>query len=169
MVLYVRELDRSEKEQLQRWLAFDDAELRHRARVVLLSAERYRVPEIARMVGAHPANLRKWIHRFNEKSCKGLVSVRSGGARPRFSEAQKRRIVALARRPPRELGLNFTSWTLHKLAEQAESREIVDRISHEYVRQILKTANCSHKHFVRERPDMEDHTVGGFHASDGFA
>ena len=149
MVLYVRELDRSEKEQLERWLTFDDAALKHRARVVLLSAEGYRIPEIARIIGAHPANLRKWIHRFNDKGCEGLISVRSGGARPRFSETQKRRIIALAQHPPRELGLNYTSWTLHRLAEQAARREIVDQISHEYVRQILKAANCSHKHVVR--------------------
>ena len=32
--------------------------------------------------------------------------------------------------------------TLHKLAEQAAKRHIVDQISHEYVRQILK-ANAS--------------------------
>ena len=148
MVLYVRELDRSEQEQLQQWLTLGDAQLRRRARLVLLSAQGYRIPEIARIVGAHPANLRKWIHRFNEKNCKGLLSVRSGGAKPHFSEAQKRRIIALAQRPPRELGLNFTSWTLHKLAEQAERREIVEQISHEYVRQILKGANCSYKHSV---------------------
>ncbi|MBC7317283.1 MAG: helix-turn-helix domain-containing protein, partial [Chloroflexi bacterium] len=109
-------------------------------------AQGYRVPEIGEMLDAHPANLRKWIHRFNEKSCKGLITKRSGGAKPRFSEEQKERIVALARKKPRELGLNYTSWTLHKLAEQAQKRKIVDAISHEYVRQILKAANCSYRH-----------------------
>ena len=144
MVLYVRELEATEKTKLQDWVASEEPELGHRARVVLLSAEGYRIPEIADVLGAHPANLRKWLHRFNEKGCPGLVTVRSGGAKPRFTEEQKARIVALAAKRPRDLGLAFSSWTLHKLARAACEREIVDTISHEYVRQILRDANCSY-------------------------
>jgi len=144
MVLYVRELETQEKRELEQWLAHNDAELSHRAHVILLSAEGRRVPEIARQLGAHPANLRKWLHRFNQLGCRGLLTVRSGGAKPRFTETQKKRILDLANRPPRELGLNFTSWTLHKLAEQAAQRHIVDQISHEYVRQILKANACGY-------------------------
>jgi len=146
VVLYVRELDQSEKVALYDWLSGDDAELRHRARVILLSSQGHRIPQIARMLGAHPANLRKWIHRFNAESCKGLLSNHCGGAKPRFSEEQKARIVALARTRPRELGYGFARWTLHRLAEAAERRRIVDHISHEYIRQILRDANCSYKH-----------------------
>ena len=144
MVLYVRELEPQEKEELERWLHGTDEALRHRARVILLSAEGHRVPEIARQLGAHPANLRKWLHRFNQRGCQGLMTVRSGGAKPRFTEQQKQRIVDLAQSPPRELGLNFSNWTLHRLAEQAQKRHIVDQISHEYVRQILKANACDH-------------------------
>ncbi len=149
MVLYVRELEQAEREELVSWLSSDDAELRHRAQVVLLSAEGYRIPEIAQTLNSHSANLRKWIHRFNTMSCQGLITVRSGGAKPRFSHEQKARIIALAQKRPRELGLNFTAWTLHKLAEQAEKRKIVDRISHEYIRQILREARCPYKQYAR--------------------
>lgn len=145
MVLYTRELSAAERGQLESWLGDGDPDLRHRARVVLLSTKGYRIPEIGEMVQAHPANLRKWIHRFNQNGCHGLISTRSGGAKPRFTEDQKRRIVALAQKRPRELGLNFTRWTLHRLAEQAEKQQIVDRISHEYVRQILLAADCSYR------------------------
>ncbi len=138
MVLYVRELASEERQELERWASGANAELCHRAQVILLSAEGHRVPEIARALGAHPANLRKWLHRFNADGCQGLVTVRAGGAKPRITEAQKKRIADLAQRPPRELGLNFSNWTLHKLADQATKRHIVDQISHEYVRQILK-------------------------------
>ena len=149
MVLYVRDLDETEEERLQRWSTTNDKELGRRARIVLLSAKGYRIPEIAQILQAHPANLRKWIHRFNRQSCEGLTSVRSGGAKPRFDEEQKARIVALAQEKPRDLGLNYTSWTLHKLAEQAQKQEIVERISHEYIRQILKAADCSYKQATR--------------------
>jgi transposase len=148
MVLYVRELRKEEVRRLRGWVNGPDKTLEHRARVVLLSSEGYRVPEIAHILEAHPANLRKWVHRFNEQGCRGLVTVRSGGAKPRFTQEQKARIVSLARTKPRDLGLNYTSWTLHKLAEQARARAIVDQISHECVRQILKDAQCSYHYQV---------------------
>lgn len=94
---------------------------------------------------AHPTNLRKWIHRFNERGIRGLISPRSGGPPPRFTEDQKQRIVAMSQQRPRELGLTFNRWTLHRLAEQAEKRAIVDSISHEYIRQILKSAGTDYR------------------------
>jgi transposase len=152
MVLYARELTEREQFQLKEWLDGDDTELKHRTRVILLSLDGYRIPEIGDMVKAHPANLRKWIHRFNCEGCDGLVSTRSGGAKPRFTEEQKKRIISLAQTRPRELGLNFTKWTLHRLAEQAEKQQIVDRISHEYVRQILLSADCTYRHLDERKP-----------------
>jgi len=145
MALYVRELTDAEHTQLRRWLACDDTAMKHRARVVLLSSQGYRVPEIGALVRAHPANLRKWIHRFNQQGCEGLRTVHSGGPREKFSSKQRSEIVQLAKNNPRGLGLNFSRWTLHKLAQQAKKRGIVDRISHECVRQILRAAQCDYK------------------------
>ena len=145
MALYARKLTEAEEEQLKRWLAGNDPVLRHRAKVILLSSQGHRVPEIGPLVKSHPANLRKWIHRFNERGCEGLRTVRSGGPRLRFSPQQRQEIVRLAQTKPRELGLNFSRWTLHKLAQQAVKHGIVDRISHECVRQILKEAHCQYK------------------------
>ena len=145
MALYVRKLTKAEEKQLQRWLTCNDPAMKHRARVVLLSSQGYRVPEIGSLVKAHPANLRKWIHRFNERGCAGLRTVHSGGPRQRFSPQQREEIVGLAQSKPRDMGLSFTRWTLHKLAQQAAKRGIVDRISHECVRQILKNAQCDYR------------------------
>lgn len=145
MVLYVRKMLAEEERQLQEWVASDDTELSRRARLILLSSQGYRIPEIGPMLEAHPANLRKWIHRFNEDGCEGLTTKRSGGPKPRFSRKQKEQIIALAQTPPRELGLPFTRWTLHRLAEEAQKRQIVQAISHERVRQILLDANCAYK------------------------
>jgi transposase len=145
MVLYVRELTRMEEEQLQTWSRCNDPVMRHRARVVLLSSQGYRVPEMGPLLKSHPANLRKWIHRFNERGCEGLRTIHSGGPKKRFSGIQRAKIVRLAQTKPRNLGLHFTHWTLHRLARHAAKQGIVDRISHECVRQILKEANCDYK------------------------
>lgn len=140
MALYVRKASEAEEKQLKGWSSGDDLDLKHRAEVVLLSSQGYRVPEIGALMHSHPANLRKWIHRFNRGGCDGLRTVHSGGPHVRISSQQRSEIVNLARELPREMGLNFTSWTLHRLAQQAVKTGIVDRISHEYVRQILMQA-----------------------------
>lgn len=145
MVLRVRQLTAEEEKQLRDWIAGDDAELKRRAELILLSSQGYRIPEIGPMLDAHPANLRKWIHRFNEEGCAGLLTVRSGGPKPRFMDEQKKQIIALAQTRPRDLGLPFTRWTLHRLAEEAVKRQIVDSISHERIRQILLDAGCEYK------------------------
>lgn len=145
MALYVRELTEEEKGLLREWLDGSDKDLKHRSRVIMLSSEGYRIPEISGIVKAHPTNLRKWVHRFNQRGPDGLISPRSGGPPPRFTEEQKDKIADLAQQRPRDLGLNFSRWTLHKLAEQAAKHEIVDSISHEYVRQILKARGVDYR------------------------
>lgn len=145
MVLYARELSEEEEKNLQEWMASDDAELSKRAELIMLSQQGYRIPEIGPMLDAHPANLRKWIHRFNEEGCEGLLTKRSGGPKPRFTEEQKDEIIKMAETPPRELGLSFSRWTLHRLANEASKRDIVGTISHERVRQILLENDCEYK------------------------
>ena len=145
MALYVRELTSEEIEQLTGWKEGDDKDLKHRSKVILLSGDGYRIPEISTIVKAHPTNLRKWVHRFNQRGPDGLISPRSGGPPPSFTEEQKEKIAELAQERPRDLGLNFSRWTLHKLADQAAKRGIVDSISHEYVRQILKARNIDYR------------------------
>jgi len=145
MVLYARELTVEEEKELRDWAAGEDEEMKRRAELILLSSDGYRIPEIGPMLDAHPANLRKWIHRFNEDGIEGLVTQRSGGPKPLFSDSQKDKIIALAQSRPRDLGLPFTRWTLHRLAEEAVKRNIVKTISHERVRQILLAADCQYK------------------------
>jgi transposase len=145
MALYVRDLTAEEESQLKEWLEDNDKDLKHRARVILYSSQGYRIPEISTIVQAHPTNLRKWVHRFNQRGPDGLISPRSGGPPPRFTEEQKDKIAELAAKSPRSLGLNFSRWTLHKLAEESAARGIVDSISHEYVRQILKGRDVDYR------------------------
>jgi transposase len=149
MVLYVRKLTNAEKGLLELWSTGNDPTMKHRAQIILLSSQGYRVPEIGSLLRSHPANLRKWIHRFNQRSCDGLRTMHAVGSRLRFSAQQRIQIVQLAQARPRQLGLNFTCWTLHRLAQQAARRGIVERISHECVRQILKEAAHDYRESAR--------------------
>ncbi len=138
MALFVRAMRPDEQgrlETLQRANSGND--LGRRARVVLLSARRLGVHEIGLAVGLHPINVRKWIHRFNQKGIDGLYPRRSPG-RPRlFDEEQRQEIVQLAATSPNMLGLGFASWSLQRLRSQLIQRGIVDDISAEAIRQEL--------------------------------
>ena len=51
-----------------------DEESNYRAKIILLKDDDYTVPEIRMAINHHDTNIRKWIHRFNEKGIEGIVS-----------------------------------------------------------------------------------------------
>ena len=144
MAIYVRPLRDRERKRLQEWARYQtDDQMRKRARVILLSAEGYTVPRISEQVGLHPINVRKWIHRFNEHGLAGLQSGKSPGRPPRFTAEQREQIIKIAQTDPQELGLSFQRWSLQRLREYLISQGIVDSISAETVRQILRSAQVT--------------------------
>jgi transposase len=154
MAIFVRALtveDRGRLEELQR--TSGDEELAKRAAIVLLSAQRKGVHEISAMVGLHPINVRKWIHRFNRMGIAGLYPRRSPG-RPRlFNEEQRTAIIGLASTDPRQLGLGFPSWSLQRLRMHLIERGITDEISAETIRQELLRGGLvfEERHWVNRR------------------
>jgi transposase len=137
MALYTRPFRADEKAKLEELGKGSDEELARRARIVLLSAQRTGVHEIGSIVGLHPINVRKWIHRFDKYGVKGLLPRRSPG-RPRvFSHQQREAIVRLATTDPRALGLEFDLWSLQRLRSQLIERGVVKDVSAETIRQQL--------------------------------
>jgi transposase len=137
MALYSRTLKADEKLKLEELLKDSDEELARRVEIVLLSAQRTGVHEISEMVGLHPINVRKWIHRFNRFGINGLYPRRSPG-RPRlFSREQRDAIVGLATTEPRVLGLDFDAWSLQRLRSQLIERGVMSDVSAETIRQEL--------------------------------
>lgn len=137
MALYSRSLKADEKPKLEELAKGTDEELARRVQIVLLSAQRTGVHEISAIVGLHPINVRKWIHRFNRFGLKGLYPRRSPG-RPRlFSRQQREAIVLLATTDPRSLGLEFDVWSLQRLRSQLIARGVMNDVSAETIRQEL--------------------------------
>jgi transposase len=108
-----------------------------RARIVVLSWERDRVPGIAARLGCHEKTVRRWLHRFNADGLDGLGDRPGSGRRPRLTEAERSQIVALARSvPPGRLRWEpggqlwapdesgAASWTLDSLAAAAQAAGI---------------------------------------------
>ncbi|RLT44652.1 MAG: helix-turn-helix domain-containing protein [Chloroflexi bacterium] len=146
MALYIRELEEKEWIQLESLLDDQSSDVpSQRLMIVLLSAQGHRVQEISREVDLHPINVRKWIHRFNAEGMEGLHSGKSPGRPPVFSEEQKDKIVALANGDPRKLGLSFTQWSLQRMRDYLVDQEIVDQISVETIRQVLRANGVRHR------------------------
>lgn len=139
MALYVRPLRPEEQTRLEALQRTEDgSELGKRASIILLSARRQGVHEISLLVGLHPINVRKWIHRFNQMGIDGLYPRRSPG-RPRlFDDHQRQEIIRLARTSPDVLGLDFSNWSLQRLRQELIERGIVPEISAEAIRQELR-------------------------------
>jgi transposase len=137
MALYSRALKADEMPKLEELAKGTDEELARRVQIVLLSAQRTGVHDISAMVGLHPINVRKWIHRFNRFGLKGLYPRRSPG-RPRlFSQQQREAIVGMATTDPRVLGLEFDAWSLQRLRSQLIEQGVMNDVSAETIRQEL--------------------------------
>ncbi len=151
-LLFARPLERDELATLERLMTEDNEAVKQRAMVVLLSSQgQYRVPEIAPLVGLHVDKVRKWVIRFNADGMKGLQpSRRKPGPRGKYDTRTRKRIVEIARTPPRQLGQLRTAWTLEMLRSYLIEENVVDEISRESLRQILLQSKVSwQSHRVR--------------------
>src|SRR6478735_7597618 len=99
----------------------------------------YTVSQIRKATNHHDNNIRKWIHRFNEKGIDGIISKKHNHKQHKFDDVIEKQIVDIASSNPRtayELG--FSTWSLRVLAGfLMYDLKMVDRISHTEIRNIL--------------------------------
>jgi transposase len=134
----------TEGQRLQRIgrTARDPVQLR-RAIVVLMSAQGQSVPDIAHLLDCSQEYVRGVIHAFNDVGF-GALDPKWSGGRPRtIGEQARRQIRLIARCRPRDLGLPFSAWSLAKLAEYLARMGVVDPVSRDTVRQILRDGGVS--------------------------
>ncbi len=120
--------------------------LKKRAHAIILSGiNKYRVGEISKIINLHPNHLRKWINRYNRDGIDAILESPKTGKKQKFRENVKKKIIEIVHIPPRKLGLLFSWWTLYKLKNYLEEKGIVEKISHETIRRILKETNINLK------------------------
>ncbi|GAA3524925.1 transposase [Streptosporangium album] len=71
-----------------------------RAQIVVLSWEEMRGPAIAAMLGCHPETVRRRLRRFNAEGIDGLGDRPGPGRRPRITQAERSRLIALVKTIP---------------------------------------------------------------------
>jgi transposase len=119
-----------------------------RAQIISLSWQGLRTAEITEELDCHPKTVRKHLHRFNAEGIDGLGDRPGAGRKPRLTELERSRIIALPRmEPPGRLvrggGGELEAfdeereahWTLDALTAAAQQRGI--EVSRSQIRRIL--------------------------------
>jgi transposase len=114
-----------------------------RAQMVLLSAQGMDVEQIARVAFTSRDRVRDVINNFNDDGFESLYPRYAGGRPPTFTLAQSQQIKRLALSRPQDHNLPFSTWSLTKLAEFVVAEGVVDDISHEGLRDLLRKEGVS--------------------------
>jgi transposase len=106
--------------------------------MVLLSAQGMDVAAIAKVAFTSEDRVRDVIHNFNADWFGSLYPRYRGGHPPKFTLGQRREVKKIAKSKPAEDDLPFSTWSLSKLAEFLVAEGVVDDISHEGLRALLR-------------------------------
>ncbi len=141
----VRELDNEEGNRLLRIVRRSSGSVVtwRRAQMVLLSAQGMDVAQIAGVAFTSPDRVREVLHNFNDDGFDSLYPRYAGGRPPTFTLPQRREIKKVALSRPMDHDLPFSTWSLSKLAELLVAEGVVDDISHEGLRVLLREEGVS--------------------------
>jgi len=143
--LRVREIDDDEGQRLVRIIRRGSGSVVtwRRAQMVLLSAQGMDVAAIAKVAFTSEDRVRDVIHNFNADGFGSLYPKYKGGRPPKFTLPQRREIKKIAKSRPAEHDLPFSTWSLSRLAEFMAAEGVVDDISHEGLRMLLREEGVS--------------------------
>jgi len=114
-----------------------------RAQIVLWSAQAMDVPAIARIAFTSEDRVREVIHNFNADGFDSLAPKYAGGRPPKFTLPERQQVKKIALSRPQDHDLPFSTWSLSKLAEFVVAEGVVDDISHEGLRALLREEGVS--------------------------
>jgi transposase len=136
----VREIDDDEGRRLVRIVRRGSGSVVtwRRAQMVLLSAQGMDATLIAKVAFTSEDRVRDVIRNFNADGFSSLYPKYKGGRPPKFSLGQRREIKKIAKAKPAEYDLPFSTWSLSKLADFLVAEGVVDDISHEGLRVLLR-------------------------------
>lgn len=168
--IYVRELKEDEIDALERATKSTNAFRKDRAKILLLSSQRYHARQIADKVDCKVRKVRKAIKAFNKIGLSALEKGKAKGAKPKFTKEQRTKMLMTASTEPGKLGLHFTTWSLPKLKRYFIENKIVDSISVETVRRLMRSERIkirkSKRHQYSNDPEFSKKTSDRFTPSD---
>lgn len=114
-----------------------------RAQMVLLSAQDMPVAKIAEVTFTSPDRVRGVLHNLTTDGFDSLYPKYKGCQPKPFSLPERREIKKIAKSKPAEHGMPFSTWSLAKLADFLVAEGVVDYISHEGLRILLREEGVS--------------------------
>ncbi|MGO2070089.1 helix-turn-helix domain-containing protein [Glutamicibacter arilaitensis] len=114
-----------------------------RAQMVLLSTRGLDVVAISEVVFTSPDRVRDVLHHFTTDGFDSLHPHYAGGRPPKFTAGQREKIKNIALERPADHGLPFSTWSLSKLADYLVAQGVVDGISPEGLRMLLRAEDVS--------------------------
>jgi transposase len=114
-----------------------------RAQMVLLSAQGMDATRIAEVTFTSPDRVRDVIHDFNADGFEALSPRYRGGRPPTFTLPQRQQIKRIALSRPTDHDLPFSTWSLVKLADFLVAEGVVEDISHEGLRAVVREQGVS--------------------------
>ena len=138
--LRVREIDDDEGRRLVRIIRRGSGSVVtwRRAQMVLLFAQGMDAAGIAKVAFTSEDRVRDVIRNFNADGFASLYPKYKGGRPPKFTLPQRREIKKIATARPGDFDLPFSTWSLSKLADFPVAEGVVDDISHEGLRLLLR-------------------------------
>src|ERR1700749_1413852 len=156
----VREIDDDEGQRLLRIVRRGTGSVVtwRRAQMVLLSAQGRDAAASAEVTLTSPDRVRDVIRNFNDDGFASLHPKYSGGRPRTFTLPERREIKKIAKSKPSEHGLPFSTWSLAKLADFLVAEGVVDDISHEGLRILLRDEGVSSQRVKPGRPPVTSTT-----------
>ena len=147
--IFVRKLNDKEINELKKSIHSSNAFTRDRAKIILLSSERIYSEDISKKINCEARKVRKAIVAFNKDGLNCLERRKAKGAKPKFSEIDKKIIILHFSKSPREFGIPISAWTLPKFRKHLIESNVVTSISIEKLRQIIILAGAKLKRSKR--------------------
>jgi transposase len=143
--LRVRELTNDEGNRLLRIVRRSSGSVVtwRRAQMVLLSAQGMDVAQISKVAFTSSDRVRDVLNNFNDDGFESLYPKYAGGRPPTFTLPQRQAVKKMALSRPADHDLPFSTWSLSKLAEFLVAEGVVDDISHEGLRDLLRKEGVS--------------------------
>ncbi|MEU5306034.1 IS630 family transposase [Streptomyces noursei] len=155
----VREIDDDEGRRLLRIVRRGTGSVVtwRRAQVVLLSAQGMPVAKTAEVTFTSADRVREVIHNFNADGFESLYPKYRGGRPRTFTLSERRELKKITKSKPAEHGLPFSTWSLAKLADFLVAEGVVDDISHEGLRVLLREEGVSFQRVKTWKTSRDPH------------
>lgn len=138
------------------WLAGEaPPNVARHARIILGRARGMSIPAVAAAVGVHPNTVRNCLRRFEARGLQGLVHA--GAGKPKniaFSDAVRDEVARIAMHSPVNVGEPYAQWSLRRLRAYLYRRGIVQSISVEGLRQLLRGLPLPAAYWRRSAPPL---------------